>query len=100
MSDFYEVNVEVKIRQNVGQICEAIKNKNVLSCYYGGVLLKECFLQGQFKFYSFSKKNIKRKCQKNITEVRCDIKVTKKLSRYQLSCYAINSHKSTNINLL
>ena len=31
MLDFYEVNFEVKIRQNIGQICESIKNK-AMSC--------------------------------------------------------------------
>ena len=29
MLDFYEVNCEVKIRQNIGQICETIKNKDM-----------------------------------------------------------------------
>ena len=29
MFDFYKVNFEVKIRQNVGQICEIIKNKDI-----------------------------------------------------------------------
>ena len=29
MFDFYEVNFEFKARQNVGQICETIKNKDM-----------------------------------------------------------------------
>ena len=52
--DFYRVNFEVKIRQNVGQICETIKKqRHVSPCYYGGGLLKGCFHQGQYKFYNF-----------------------------------------------
>ena len=48
MLDFYKVNFEVKIRQT----CETIKNKDIVSCYYGGGLLKRCFLHGQFKLYN------------------------------------------------
>ena len=50
MFDFYTVNFEVKKRQ----ICETIKIKDIASCYYGGGLLKGCFLQGRFKFYIFN----------------------------------------------
>ena len=31
MFHFYEVHLEVKVRQNVGKICEAIKNEDI-SC--------------------------------------------------------------------
>ena len=55
MSYFYEVNFEVKVKQNVGKICETIKKRRyVSSCYYVGGLLKGCFLQGQLKFYNFN----------------------------------------------
>ena len=49
MFGFYKVNFEFKIRQ----ICETIENKDIASCYYGGGLLKGCFIQGQFSFYNF-----------------------------------------------
>ena len=29
MFHFYEINIDVKIKQNVGQICETMKNKNM-----------------------------------------------------------------------
>ena len=41
MLDFHEVNCEVKIRQNIVQIWETIKNKDVSSCHYEGGLRRE-----------------------------------------------------------
>ena len=38
MSDFYEVNVEVKIKHNVGQISETIKDKDM-----SGLVTMEAF---------------------------------------------------------
>ena len=43
MFDFYKVNFVVKLTQNVGQICETIKDRHVSSCCYGSGLLKGCF---------------------------------------------------------
>ena len=49
---FYEVNFEVKVRKNVGKICETIKNEDTYRL--GGRLFKGCFLPGQLKFYNFN----------------------------------------------
>ena len=39
MFDFYKVNFEAKIRQNIGQICKTIKKKD-MSCL---VTMKEAY---------------------------------------------------------
>ena len=59
MFDFYKVNFEVKIRQNICKICETIKNKD-MSC----LVTMEAAYSKDFFFWVSSSVIILTQCQK------------------------------------
>ena len=82
MFDIYEVNFEVKIRQNVGQICKTIKNNNMSRLVTREpVYSKDVSTRVISIFTILTQKNMpKENVKKNIAEVRCDKKNTKKIT--------------------
>ena len=74
MFDFYEVNFEVKIRRNVGKICETVKSEDI-SC----AVTMEADYSKDVSSRVSSTFIILTHVKRNVAEVKCNIKITKKI---------------------